>query len=59
MTPGLLALQFLLCAALIGVAGYGLCQSADRIAQATGLTGGRCSPTLRRCMAARSFPPRW
>ena len=48
MTPGLLALQFLLCAALIGVAGYGLCQSADRIAQATGLTGGRCSPTLRR-----------
>lgn len=40
MTPGLLALQFLLCAALIGVAGYGLCQSADRMAQATGLTGG-------------------
>lgn len=40
MTPGLLALQFLLCAALIGVAGYVLCQSADRIAQATGLSSG-------------------
>ena len=40
MTPGLLTLQFLLCAALIGSAGYVLCQSADRIAQATGLTGG-------------------
>lgn len=40
MTPGLLALQFLLRAALIGVAGYWICQSADRIARATGLTGG-------------------
>lgn len=40
MTLATLALQFLLCAALIGVAGFGLCQSADRIAQATGLTGG-------------------
>lgn len=36
----LLALKFLLCAALIGGAGYVLCQSADRIAKATGLTGG-------------------
>jgi cation:H+ antiporter len=35
-----LALQFLLCAALIACAGYVLCQSADRIAKATGLTGG-------------------
>ena len=40
MTPGLLALQFLLCAALIGVAGFGLCESADRIARATVMTGG-------------------
>ena len=40
MTPGLLTLQFLLCAALIASAGYVLCQSADRIAKATGLTGG-------------------
>ncbi|WP_426144451.1 hypothetical protein [Polaromonas sp. DSR2-3-2] len=40
MTPGLLALQFLPCAALIGVAGYWICQSADRMARATGLTGG-------------------
>ncbi|KVW93702.1 MAG: sodium:calcium antiporter [Polaromonas sp.] len=40
MTLGLLALQFLLCAVLIAVAGYVLCQSADRIAKATGLTGG-------------------
>lgn len=40
MTLGLLALQFLLCAALIAGAGYVLCQSADRIAKATGLTGG-------------------
>lgn len=40
MTLGLLTLQFSLCAALIGNAGYVLCQSADRIAQATGLTGG-------------------
>ncbi|WP_029525427.1 hypothetical protein [Polaromonas glacialis] len=59
MTLGLLALQFLLCAALIGVAGTVLCQNAGRIAQATGLTGGRCSPTLRRCMAARPLPPWW
>ena len=40
MTLGLLALQFLLCAVLIAGAGYVLCQSADRIAKATGLTGG-------------------
>ncbi|MEO8014492.1 MAG: sodium:calcium antiporter [Polaromonas sp.] len=40
MTLGLLALQFLLCAALIAGAGYMLCQSADRIAKATGMTGG-------------------
>ena len=40
MTPGLLALQFLLRAALIGVAAYRICQSADRMARATGLTGG-------------------
>ena len=40
MTPKLLALQFLLRAALIGVAGYRICQSADRIARVTGLTGG-------------------
>ena len=39
MTLGLLALQFLLCAALIAGAGYVLCQSAGRIAKATGLTG--------------------
>ncbi len=32
--------QFLLCAALIAGAGYVLCQSADQIAKATGLTGG-------------------
>jgi cation:H+ antiporter len=35
-----LALQFLLCAALIARAGYVLSESADRIARATGLTGG-------------------
>ncbi|MBX3608209.1 MAG: sodium:calcium antiporter [Piscinibacter sp.] len=40
MTLALLLLQFLLCAALIGRAGYVLSASADRIAQATGLTGG-------------------
>ncbi|MEO7160383.1 MAG: hypothetical protein ABIX00_07770 [Polaromonas sp.] len=40
MTIGLLALQFLPCALLIAVAGYVLCQSADRIAKASGLTGG-------------------
>ena len=40
MTLTSLALQFLLCAALIACAGYVLCQSADRIAKATGLTGG-------------------
>lgn len=40
MTLTLLALQFALCAALIGRAGYQLCVSADRIARATGLTGG-------------------
>lgn len=40
MTLGLLALQFLLCAVLIAGAGYVLCQSADRIARATGLSGG-------------------
>jgi cation:H+ antiporter len=39
MTLAVLALQFLLCAALIASAGYVLCQSADRIAKATGLTG--------------------
>lgn len=32
--------QFLLCAVLIAGAGYVLCQSADHIAKATGLTGG-------------------
>lgn len=40
MTLAVLALQFLLCGALIASAGYVLCQSADRIAKATGLTGG-------------------
>ncbi len=35
-----LVLQFLLCAVLIAGAGYVLCQSADQIAKATGLTGG-------------------
>jgi cation:H+ antiporter len=35
-----LVLQFTLCAALIGSAGYLLTLSADRIAKATGLTGG-------------------
>jgi cation:H+ antiporter len=35
-----LALLFLLCAALIARAGYVLSESADRIARATGLTGG-------------------
>lgn len=40
MTLTLLALKFLLCAVLISGAGYVLCQSADRIAKATGLTGG-------------------
>jgi cation:H+ antiporter len=36
----LLLLQFGLCALLIGRAGYVLSESADRIARATGLTGG-------------------
>lgn len=40
MSLAVLALQFLLCAVLIATAGYVLCQSADRIAKATGLTGG-------------------
>lgn len=40
MTLAVLALQFLLCAVLIAGAGYVLCQSADQIAKATGLTGG-------------------
>lgn len=40
MTLAGLALQFLLCAALIAGAGFVLCQSADRIARQTGLTGG-------------------
>jgi cation:H+ antiporter len=35
-----LLLQFLLCALLIGRAGFVLSHSADRIARATGLTGG-------------------
>lgn len=35
-----LILQFLLCAVLIARAGYVLSESADRIASATGLTGG-------------------
>lgn len=40
MTLGLLLLQFVLCALLIARAGYMLCVSADRIAQATGLSRG-------------------
>jgi cation:H+ antiporter len=40
MPLALLLLQFLVCAALIGRAGYALSHSADRIARATGLTGG-------------------
>jgi len=40
MTKLVLALQFLLCAGLIARAGFVLSASADRIAQATGLTGG-------------------
>jgi len=40
MSLTVLVLQFLLCALLIAGAGYVLCQSADRIARATGLTGG-------------------
>lgn len=40
MTRVLLALQFMLCAVLIGRAGYVLTESADRIARATGLTAG-------------------
>jgi len=40
VTLGLLLLQFALCALLVARAGYALCVSADRIAQATGLTGG-------------------
>jgi cation:H+ antiporter len=37
---GFLLLQFLVCAALIASAGFVLSKSADRIAKATGLTGG-------------------
>lgn len=40
MTQIGLALEFLLCAALIARAGYVLSVSGDRIARATGLTGG-------------------
>lgn len=40
MTRVWLALQFMLCAALIARAGYVLTESADRIARATGLTAG-------------------
>lgn len=40
MTLALLLLQFALCALLIGRAGFVLSRSADRIAHATGLTGG-------------------
>ena len=40
MAPGFLLLQFLVCAALIAGAGFVLSKSADRIARATGLTGG-------------------
>jgi cation:H+ antiporter len=40
MTLALLGLQFALCAILIARAGYELCVSADRIAQATGLSRG-------------------
>lgn len=40
MTLGLLLLQFALCALLIARAGYVLCVSADRLAQATGLSRG-------------------
>lgn len=40
MTLAALLLQFALCALLIGRAGYVLSESADRIARATGLTGG-------------------
>lgn len=40
MSLAWLILQFLLCGLLIGRAGFALSRSADRIAQATGLTGG-------------------
>jgi cation:H+ antiporter len=40
MTVPLLLLQFALCAGLIASAGYVLSSSADRIAKATGLSGG-------------------
>ncbi len=40
MTHGALALQCLLCAVLIARAGYVLSESADRIARATGFSGG-------------------
>ena len=53
MTPGLLALQFLLRAALIGVAGYWICQIADRIARATGLTGGWIGLALLATVTSR------
>ena len=40
MTLAMLFAAFVLCAAIIGVAGFVLTRSADRIGQATGLTGG-------------------
>jgi len=40
LSHGWLFLQFLVCAALIAGAGFVLSKSADRIARATGLTGG-------------------
>ena len=40
MALGVLLLQFLFCAVVIGRAGFVLSRSADAIAQATGLTGG-------------------
>jgi cation:H+ antiporter len=52
MTLGLLTLQFLLCAVLIAGAGYVLCQSADRIAKATGLTTVTSLPELASGISA-------
>lgn len=40
MALGTLLLQFVVCATLIAGAGFALSKSADRIARATGLTGG-------------------
>lgn len=40
MAVGTLLLQFVVCATLIAGAGFALSKSADRIAKATGLTGG-------------------